>query len=98
MSLRLFFHPRAEEELNEAAAYYEGESHGLGLAFVEAIEGAINQILAFPDAAPLVNAFVRRKIVRSFPYSVMYSSDESSVRILAIANQKRRPSYWRGRR
>ena len=98
MSRQFSFHPIAEQELNEAAAYYEAESHGLGAAFLREVEHAVQQVLEYPESAPLVNRPVRRKLVRRFPYSVMYSIIPRGIRILAIANQKRRPFYWRGRK
>ncbi|MEA4883585.1 MAG: addiction module protein [Clostridia bacterium] len=36
-------------------------------------------------------------LLRRFPYSIMYSLLPNTIRILAIANQKRRPLYWCGR-
>ena len=32
-----------------------------------------------------------------FPYSLVSSVREHELRILAVAHQKRRPFYWRGR-
>jgi plasmid stabilization system protein ParE len=98
MTRRISFHPLAEQELNEATSYYNAASPGLGTAFLDEVEHAVKQILEHPEAAPLVNRVVRRKLVRRFPYSVMYSVQTDTIRILAIANQKRRPFYWRGRK
>jgi toxin ParE1/3/4 len=98
MTRHISFHPLAEQELNEAANYYNAASPGLGRAFLDEVEHAVTQILEHPEAAPLVNRVVRRKLVRRFPYSVMYSTQTDTIRILAIANQKRRPFYWRGRK
>lgn len=97
MSGQVSFHEVAEQELNEAASYYDAQSPGLGHAFLDEVEHAISQILDHPKAAPLLNQFVRRRLVRRFPYSIMYSVQPEGIRILAIANQKRRPYYWRGR-
>src|SRR2546426_12223525 len=98
MNRTFSFHPLAEQELIEAANYYDTASPGLGTAFLDAVERAVNQIREHPETAPLVNRLVRRKLVRRFPYSVMYAIHADSIRILAIANQKRRPFYWRGRK
>lgn len=98
MTRRSSFHPLAEQELNEAASYYNTVSPGLGTTFLDEVERAVKQILEHPEAAPQVNRVVRRKLVRRFPYSVMYSIQTDTIRILAIANQKRRPFYWRGRK
>jgi plasmid stabilization system protein ParE len=73
MTRRSSFHPLAEQELNEAASYYNTASPGLGTAFLDEVEHAVKQILEHPEAAPLVHGVVRRKLVRRFPYSVMYS-------------------------
>jgi toxin ParE1/3/4 len=97
MMRRVAFHPMAEQELNDAASYYNAQSPGLGNAFLDEVQRAVDQILEHPEAAPLVNRLVRRKLVPRFPYGVMYSLTPDSIRILAIANLKRRPFYWRGR-
>ena len=97
MTRRIYFHEVAEQEFNEAASYYNAQSQGLASSFLDEVEHGIDQIREYPEAAPLVNRLVRRKLVRRFPYSIMYSVQPDGIRILAIANQKRRPFYWRGR-
>lgn len=92
------FHNLAELELNEAAAFYESEVAGLGLAFLDEVERSINQIRAHPEAAPRILQVVRRRILRRFPYSILFSFVGGKIRILAIASQKRRPLYWRNRK
>jgi plasmid stabilization system protein ParE len=91
------FHELAETELNEAAHYYESRVEGLGLAFLAEVERAIKQIQEHPEAAPGILRAVRRKLLRRFPYSLMYSVSGDAIHILAVANQKRRPFYWGGR-
>ena len=98
MSRRVSFHVMAEQELHEAASYYDVVRAGFGQVFVNEVERAVAQILAYPEAAPRVNRTVRKKLLRRFPYSIMYSASTEGIRVLAIANQKRRPFYWRGRR
>ena len=97
MSRRLSFHALAEQELMEATAFYSKESPALGRAFLDEVEHSLIQIREFPESSPLLNPTVRRKLLRRFPYSVLYSIRSEEIRILAIANQKRRPFYWRGR-
>lgn len=98
MKRAVSFHTLAEQELNDAARYYDLESSGLGEAFLKEVERAISRILEYPEGAPLVSRTVRRKLVRRFPHAVLYSVRQDRVRILAVMNQKRRPFYWRGRR
>ena len=97
MNLRVTFHTDAEQELYEAAGYYNAETPGLGNSFLDDVEHAIGQLVQYPESAPLVNKLVRRKPLRRFPYNVMYTVLPDAIRIVAVANQKRRPFYWRGR-
>jgi toxin ParE1/3/4 len=98
MSPRLSIHEVAEAEINEAADFYDLESPGLGNVFIDEIQRALQSIIDFPDAAPLIQGHVRKRLVSKFPYSLMYSARENEIRILAVAHHKRRPFYWRGRR
>ena len=92
------FHELAESELNEAAAYYESQVGGLGIASLAEVEHATSLIRLNPESSPRILKVIRRKILRRFPYNILYSVVGNSVRIVAIANQKRRPYYWLGRR
>ena len=90
-------HDLAKRELNEAAQYYEAERHGLGQAFVTEVERCTEAIVRHPEAGAVVHGSVRRRLIRRFPYALLYSVRPGSVRILAVMNLKRRPAYWVGR-
>ncbi|MEW5984114.1 MAG: type II toxin-antitoxin system RelE/ParE family toxin [Acidobacteriota bacterium] len=98
MNPTLSIHEGAEAEINEAADFYDLESPGLGGVFLDEIQRALQRIVDFPEAAPLVRGRVRKRIVTKFPYSLLYSMRGSEIRVLAVAHHKRRPFYWRGRR
>jgi plasmid stabilization system protein ParE len=94
---RVSFHQLAERELNDAALYYERKSPGLGVSFLDDIERYIEAIVKHPNAGTKVRGQVRRRILRRFPYGILYSVEADGIRILAIMNLKRRPTYWVGR-
>jgi len=98
MNPSVSFHEGAESEFNEAADFYDLESPGLGTVFIDEVHKAIENIHRFAEASPLIRGRVRRKVLFRFPYSIIYSVKKPEIRILAIAHQKRRPFYWRGRR
>jgi plasmid stabilization system protein ParE len=98
VSPRVEFHEAAELELNEAADFYDLRDPGLGGAFLDEVERSLDQIVRHPVAAPRAQGVVRKRILGRFPYSILYSIHEDQIRILAIAHQKRRPFYWRGRK
>lgn len=97
MSQRLSFNALARQELREATAFYNKETPALAHAFLDEVEYALTQVRDFPHSCPLLSRTVRKKVLRRFPYNILYSVRSEEIRILAIAHQKRRPFYWRGR-
>ena len=92
------FHPLAEQELIDAAAYYEEQSKGLGLAYLSEVEHAVNFLIRYPQAGVVVRGSVRQLILPRFPYSLLYRIlAENQIRILAMAHHKRKPQYWNSR-
>jgi plasmid stabilization system protein ParE len=92
------FHQLAERELTEAAKYYELESPDLGTSFIREVERCVRSIADHPESGPILLGSVRRRLVRRFPYALLYKIKADGIRILAVMNLKRRPSYWVGRR
>ena len=95
--MQVSFNPLAERELHDAAQYYEFESPGLGAAFLAEIERSCSGINEYPEGAPVVLGSIRRRLLRRFPYALLYSVHGNTLRILAVMNLKRRPTYWVGR-
>ena len=91
------FHALARLELNEAAEYYESEGAGLGQAFITEVERCTDQIVQYPEAGLMMRGSVRRRLIRRFPYALLYRVKPTEIRILAVMNMKRRPAYWVGR-
>jgi hypothetical protein len=48
--VRFYFHPRADEEFDEAVEYYEDCQVGLGLEFAEEVYAAIGRVSEYPNA------------------------------------------------
>ncbi len=91
------FHSLARRELNEASQYYERESPGLGQAFLAEVERGTDEIVRNPAAGLVVRGAIRRRLIRRFPYALLYRATSSEIRILAVMNLKRRPAFWAGR-
>ena len=92
------FHPAAQVELEEAAAFYESRLAGLGKFFAAEIERTISIVRQFPESGSALAGGQRRAIVARFPYSIVYREQGDAIVIVAVAHQRRRPGYWRGRR
>ena len=63
----------AEVELWDAVAYYEGQSHGLGLDFEAEVERSVETVKRFPERWPLREDGTRRYLTNCFPYSPLSS-------------------------
>jgi plasmid stabilization system protein ParE len=88
----------AEQEMVDAAAYYEVQVRGLGDDFLKKVESAIADIAENPEQWPLVKQNIRRRLIHRFPYALLYRVDPGEVIILAIAHLHRHPAYWVNRR
>lgn len=91
--------PEAEQELIEGAGFYAREADAvLGEAFVSEFERSAGLLRGHPELGAVWRGSIRRLPLRRFPYSVVYVVAASEVRILAIAHQRRKPGFWKGRK
>ena len=93
----MIFHPEAEKELRDAAVHYEKERDGLGFRFIDAIESGFRQIQRSPFTWRCIRGDIRRFLVKTFPYGIVYAPIEEEIFVLAIMHLKREPDYWLGR-
>jgi mRNA-degrading endonuclease RelE of RelBE toxin-antitoxin system len=87
----------AQQELDEAISYYNGQVPGLGDAFLLEAVAAIERIRFFPKGWHPLSEHVRCCRLRRFPYGLIYQADENGILIVAVAHSHRRPDYWRDR-
>lgn len=92
------FNRYAENELLDAAAFYDAEARGLGNRFLGAVEQAVSEICEHPASGAPLPRSLRKKVLHDLPYNLIYHHRSDELRILAVAHHKRRPYYWLGRR
>jgi hypothetical protein len=95
--LSMTFDPAARDELAEAVAWYDQHQEGLGDEFLLAVKCAAARIRDFPTAWSSISRRSRRYRLARFPYGLVYQILPTEIRILAVADLRRRPGYWRGR-
>lgn len=59
---KIVFHPLAEQELLDAASYYEEQEQGLGLEYLAEVEAASNLLIRYPATGVVIRGSVRREI------------------------------------
>ena len=87
--IRKNIEPQAFSDINEAAAWYETQSSGLGVEFVWEIDRAIGKVQDNPRFFPEVYRDVRRVLPNKFPYAIYYILNDREIRILAVLHQSR---------
>jgi len=96
--MNFVFHPEAQTELEQAIEYYESCQVGLGTEFLEEVYATIQRIIAFPEAWTRLSKNSRRCLTNRFPYGVIYQIlDEDCIRIVAVMELHKKPSYWQNR-
>ena len=95
MSLRLL--EPAEQELDEAIAYYNAQVAGLGDSFLLEALKVFDLIEQYPQAWHPLGDGIRRCRLNRFPYTIVYTHDADEILVLAVAHMHRRPWYWRER-
>ncbi len=94
---KLTFAAEAKVEIKKAASYYEGCKDGLGKAFLQELESAINSISESPTRWRTIKVNFRRCLLKKFPYGIIYKIDEDEIFVAAIMHLKRKPDYWHKR-
>lgn len=87
-----------EDELYEAALWYEEQRTGLDVDFLEAVENTLCHIEDTPLLYPVVYRDVRRALTDRFPFGVFYRVEGDTVVVLAIVHLHRDPAVWKRRR
>lgn len=94
---RVEYHPDALDELAEAARYYESLQSGLGKRFHNLVQRAEAEIGENPETGLFCDHDTRIRLIRKFPYGVIFKTDSDRVFNVAVAHLNRKPGYWKRR-
>jgi hypothetical protein len=78
-SLKIEFHPKADEELRAAARYYDVSIPGLGSQFISAVEALCNRLRSSAELGPKLNGNLRRLALSRFPFGLIHRSTVDTV-------------------
>lgn len=93
------FHHEARTEYRAALAWYAARSLDAADGFADAIADGICGIRELPEAWQMWRRRpdVRVRVLRRYPYSIVYAVRGSTILIIAVAHHRRRPGYWKDR-
>ena len=88
----------AEQDLNEAAGFYDDREPGLGREVVAFLLGEIKELSATAGSHRRVGRFHRKIVQGRFPYfSIYYKAAAAEVEVIAVLDGRRDPAYNRER-
>ena len=92
--MKATLHPDAEEDIAEAAAFYERDgSPALAARFVAEVKRVINLVLANPGLGTPRKGGRKFFTTRVFPYAVIYRTTEDGIYVLVVRRHRRRPTF-----
>lgn len=84
----------AEDEMLDAALFYESQAKRLGKEFLCKIETALTDISLNPRLWPIIDHDIHRRLLHRFPYALLYKIDKKKIIIVAVMHLHRHPDYW----
>lgn len=96
--MKVTLHPAAEQDVHEAAAFYEREGSPIVAArFVAEFKRLATLLLEHPEIGAPRPSGRRGFPMRVFPYTVVYRVTGADIRILVVKHDSKHPGFG-GRR
>jgi hypothetical protein len=86
----------AEEDLIEGYHFYETQDAGLGSYFLDSLLSDIDSLRIYAGAHAMVFGY-QRCLSKRFPFAIYYSVDGKLIRVHAVLDCRRNPSWTRKR-
>jgi plasmid stabilization system protein ParE len=95
--MRVVLEHEAEQEMLDAAKYYETEKTGLGADFLDEVQIASDAVGRNPRRYGFYGRPIRSIKLERFPYRLLYAIETDRVLIVAVMHLHRQPGYWKHR-
>lgn len=97
--MRVALHPAAQQDLEEAAAFYEREGTPmLAARFVAEFKRLAGLLVEHPEIGSPRTGNRRGFTMRVFPYTVVYRVKSDEILVLVVKHDRKRPGYGAQRR
>jgi toxin ParE1/3/4 len=95
--MQVVIHNHVREEILQAADWYEQQSTGLSQKLLKEFKDVLDDIKAFPEMGTLVEEGIRRRVLKYYPYSIIYRLLPDKLLIVGFMHHKRSLYTWRYR-
>ena len=97
MNHKVILHVDAREEILEALTWYGERSRLAARAFVQELNSTVILADRSPETWPHSHGDTRHIVFPRFPFKLVFRMRGETLEIVAVAHQRRRPSYWHNR-
>lgn len=92
--MKVSLHPAAQNDIEEAAGFYEGTGFSaLAAKFVAEFKRVSQLLLEFPGIGSPRSRGRQGFSMSIFPYTVIYRSNTEGIMVLVVKHDSRRPGY-----
>jgi len=99
MTFRVIFAAEAEAELNEAIAWYDSQTDGVGQKFSSEVHSTLHEAAKVPKRFPFAGPTTQKIKVFDRPYSIYFTLLEDSAQLIVVSvfHGSRNPAELRRR-
>lgn len=97
MILSVYLRPEAEQDIEEAASWYEKQMAGLGNKFLDEILITLKRVAELPSLYPVVHRNTLRALTHRFPFGIYYLIEGERVVVVAVMHGSQNPTRWKKR-
>jgi toxin ParE1/3/4 len=90
--MNLRYTERASDDINLAMEWYERQSQGLGIGFLDCIEQAIIRIIRNPQSYQIYYANFRGCTISRFPFTVFYTIELDEIVVHSVFASRQDPA------
>lgn len=94
--MRIEILDEAQEDLIHGFRFYETRERGLGSYFFDCLFSDIDSLLLFAGIHPVIYGY-HRCLSKRFPFAIYYSVEGELVRVFAVLDCRRNPSWLKAR-
>lgn len=91
------FLPKAFAEVEEAHSFYRTRDEEVATRFIISLDMLIRDLLLHPESGKRLSARTRHRLIRGFPYHVVYQPRGNDILIVGVVHCSRHPSHWKNR-
>ncbi len=95
--MKIYILDQAEDDLVEGYNFYENQTHGLGMHFLDCIYSDVESLLLYAGIHRIVHKNYRRMLSKKFPFAIYYTVSGNEIKIHAIIHCRRAPAWMRNR-